>query len=66
MTGEKQATVLITPKECAAFLGIGKDTVKRMMTHEDFPMIWIGSHPKVVKDKVMEFLEKHNKEDFGE
>lgn len=63
---EKKETVLITPKECAVFLGVGKETVKRMMKFGDFPMIWIGSHQKVVKDNVISWLEKHNKEDFGE
>lgn len=62
---EKGESLTITIEEAVDFIGVGKDCVKRMTAMPDFPLFYIGSRIRIVKPKILDWLVKHNREDFG-
>lgn len=62
---EKKETLAITIEEAAEYIGVGKDCVKRMTEVPDFPLFRIGNRTLIIKPKILDWLTKHNREDFG-
>ncbi|CAL7915612.1 MerR family transcriptional regulator [Fusobacterium necrophorum] len=62
---EKKETLAITIEEAAEYIGIGKDCVKRMTEYPDFPLFYNGNRTLIIKPKILDWLSKHNREDFG-
>lgn len=61
---ERQETLLITINEASDYIGVGIDAVKRMLSFPDFPMVYIGNHRRIIKPRILEWLDKHSRDDF--
>ena len=62
---ERKETLAITIEEAAEYIGVGKDCVKRMTEVPDFPLFRVGNRTPIIKPKILDWLIKHNREDFG-
>lgn len=51
--------VVLTAKEVAEILNVGKVRAYEIMETEDFPLVRIGKRKRVLRDKFFNWLENH-------
>ncbi|CAL7867549.1 DNA-binding protein [Fusobacterium necrophorum subsp. funduliforme] len=61
----KKKKIFLTVGEAVQEMGTSREVIYKMMTYPDFPMNYVNSKRLVRIQEVPEWLQKHNREDFG-
>ena len=40
-------------------LGIGRESLRKIVKRKDFPKIMVGSRPRIIEDEVMEYFKSN-------